>query len=214
MGFLQDPALVLDILVALLLVATIGYAAVLNRKLSNLRANRAEMEQAINDLTQASLRADQSAKGLKAVAREAEADLNAGLGKAQGLRDELAFLVERGERVAERVSQTPSSAAAAPSGGRAQPDRSGTPGDGRRPPPSEVLSEDRSVPAPVRGGGGVPARGPSSGDRPMEGRSTEGRSTEGRSTEGLARGGEDDDLASVASKAERDLMRALKDQRG
>ena len=192
MDVLTQPALLLDVLVALLLVATIVYAAILNRKLSNLRANRAEMEQAINDLTQASMRADQSARALKQVASDAESDLNSGLGKAQGLRDELAFLVERGETVANRISDGSSAGGGqgASSGLGAQSasaSRDGARGR-KRSAPQDLLDD---------GPTGMPSLRRSAAE-PMA----------------TARGEvDDDDLASVASKAERDLLRALKDQR-
>ncbi|MCR9256861.1 MAG: DUF6468 domain-containing protein [Alphaproteobacteria bacterium] len=197
MVFLNDPSFILDVLVAILLAATIVYAAILNRKLSNLRGNRAEMEQAINDLTQASLRADQSAKSLRNVASEAETDLNSGLGKAQSLRDELAFLVERAEKVADRVTEKASAA----------PKAAGVPATvDPAPPPRRRTAGD---PGP-RGQAEPMTAADLLNDEAGRAQSGRKRAPETRLGDG---GPDDDDLASVASKAERDLMRALKDQR-
>ena len=54
-----------DAVVAVLLIATIGYAAVLNRRLSVLRGDRAKLEELIQGLTVAAQRAEAGIAGLK-----------------------------------------------------------------------------------------------------------------------------------------------------
>lgn len=98
MGF----SLVLDILVAGLLVVTISYAVMLNRRLRIMRQDKAELEKLATKFADATVRADDSITKLRATAD----DLKGQIEKAQGLRDDLAFLVERGGGTADRLEQT------------------------------------------------------------------------------------------------------------
>ncbi len=95
-------SLVLDILVAILLVATICYAIVLNRKLENLRRGKEEMEKLAASFGEATMRADGNIGKLKETARE----LQNGIEKAQALHDDLTFLIERGDKVADHLEET------------------------------------------------------------------------------------------------------------
>ena len=98
-----DYGIILDALVAVLLIATIFYAAALSRRLNALRDNRREMEFAVRRFAEASMKADASIKGLKRTADESGSTLQQMTERAQTLRDELAFLVEAAETVAERL---------------------------------------------------------------------------------------------------------------
>ncbi len=91
--------LVLDILVATLLVVTIGYAAVLNRRLRALRRGKGELEDLAVTFSNSTQRAEESIGRL----RETAQSLQGKLETAQSLRDDLAFLVERGAAVADRL---------------------------------------------------------------------------------------------------------------
>lgn len=99
----QHYPLILDSLIVVLLVATIVYAAILNRRLSNLRDNRVELEKAARSFAEAAGKADAGIKGLKLTADNAGATLQKEIERAQPLRDELAFLVEAGEALAARL---------------------------------------------------------------------------------------------------------------
>lgn len=92
-------SLILDILVALLLVVTIAYAVALNRRLGMLRRDKAELEQVALTFGDATRRAEESIARLKATAGGLEGDI----AKAQSLRDDLAFLTERGGNAADRL---------------------------------------------------------------------------------------------------------------
>ena len=94
-------SLVLDLLVAILLVVTILYAVVLSRKLNALRNDRAELEVLATSFAQATVRAEESIGRLKGAVGE----LQGGTERAQGLRDDLAFLVERGSTIADRLEE-------------------------------------------------------------------------------------------------------------
>lgn len=92
-------SLVLDVLMALLLVITIGYAVVLNKKLGSLRNDKAELEKLAMSFANATIRAEESIGKLKSTTDV----LQGSMGKAQALRDDLAFLIDRGDRAADRL---------------------------------------------------------------------------------------------------------------
>lgn len=132
----QHYPLILDSLIIVLLLATIFYAAMLSRRLSRFRDNKAELEKAALTFTEAAGRADAGIKGLKLTAGKAGATLQKEIDRAQSLRDELAFLVDAGEAVAARLE------GAAQAAGKTAP----------RPPMQAVR--------PVAGGGPVAAVAP------------------------------------------------------
>lgn len=98
--------MVLDILVAGLLVVTISYAVMLNRRLRNMRQDRAELEKLATKFADATVRAEHSIRKLKMHADE----LGGRIDKAQSLRDDLGFLIERGTTTADRLEETVRSA--------------------------------------------------------------------------------------------------------
>ena len=91
--------LVLDVVLIGLLAVTIGYAIALNRKLTQLRRNKSELQQLVGTFTQATLKAEDS---IGRVVTGSEA-LRERMNKAQGLRDDLAFLIERANSAADRL---------------------------------------------------------------------------------------------------------------
>lgn len=93
----MSVAVALDILVAGLLVATIAYAVVLNRRLGQLRGGSAKMEQLINDFYQATTRAESGVTALKEVAERSDSEITEQLGALTKIRDELDFLVARAD---------------------------------------------------------------------------------------------------------------------
>jgi hypothetical protein len=101
----NDLALVADGLVALLLAVVIGYAVVLNRRLRDWRAQSTEMERQMATLNATLVRAEVAVNTLKGVCKDDGAALDAAQRKAQSLRDDLAFLVERGGSLADRLEQ-------------------------------------------------------------------------------------------------------------
>ena len=98
-------ALILDGLLVVLLLLMIGYAFVLNRRLSTLRTDRADLEVFINRFNDATDKANASLKGLRGAAESNVALVKDASDKAQALRDELAFLVERADGSAERLAK-------------------------------------------------------------------------------------------------------------
>ena len=100
-----SPALLLEALIAVLLVATIVYAVILERKLTRLRGDRAEMEAVIARLIEATGEAQSGLRGLRAHAEEAGQRLDTAVAQSRGRADELAFLIERAEAAAGRLER-------------------------------------------------------------------------------------------------------------
>ncbi len=98
----MSPALYLDVLVAVLLAATIIYGSLLNRKLGALRSNKAELDVLIQSFNDACMRAEAGVKTLRTATDEATR-LQQYLARGQMLRDDLAFLIERGTVIADRL---------------------------------------------------------------------------------------------------------------
>lgn len=99
----MDWKIVLDILVSVLLIATIGYAVMLNQRLTQLRKNRDDMAKIIVSFNEATVRAESSIPKLKKAAEESSATLQERVEKAQSLRDDLAFMIERADTMANRL---------------------------------------------------------------------------------------------------------------
>src|ERR1700740_1755346 len=94
---------ILDIVVILLLVPTIVYAGILNRRLGALRRSRDELARIVASFNDATLRAEAGIPKLKKATTEANHTLKDRVEKAQTLRDDLAFMVERAEELATRL---------------------------------------------------------------------------------------------------------------
>lgn len=97
-------ALLMQVTVAVLLVATIIYAYMLNRKLTNLRQDQAQFEQLIRQFTGALGLADNGVHNLRVAAEEAGNGLQKYVDRAQILRDELAYMLESGDALAEQLA--------------------------------------------------------------------------------------------------------------
>ncbi len=94
---------ILDIAVIVLLVPTIIYAVILNRRLSALRRSREELAKVVNSFNEATMRAEAGIPKLKKATTEANHTLKDRVEKAQTLRDDLAFMIERAEELANRL---------------------------------------------------------------------------------------------------------------
>ena len=93
----------LDLLVAGLLVATIVYAIILNRRLSQLRGGSEHMECLINDFYEATALAESGVSALKEVAGRSDTEITEQLESMTKLRDELEYLIERAEAQSVRL---------------------------------------------------------------------------------------------------------------
>lgn len=96
-------AIILDVVLVALLVATIVYAILLNKQIVRLRDSRTEMAELIRGLNEATAKADAGVLGMKKAAHETGEGLQKAIDKAAALRDELSFIVETGEALADRL---------------------------------------------------------------------------------------------------------------
>ncbi|CAA7615831.1 conserved hypothetical protein [Candidatus Terasakiella magnetica] len=106
----MDWKVLLDIVVSLLLIATIGYAVMLNSRLSALRKNRDDLAKTIVNFNEATVRAESSIPKLRKAAEDAGQGLQERVEKAQSLRDDLAFMIERADTMANRLENAVRSA--------------------------------------------------------------------------------------------------------
>ena len=106
----MDWKVLLDIVVSLLLIATISYAVMLNSRLSALRKNRDDLAKTIINFNEATMRAESSIPKLRKAADEAGQTLQERVEKAQSLRDDLAFMIERADTMANRLENAVRSA--------------------------------------------------------------------------------------------------------
>ena len=109
-------SIAVEIVLILLLGATLGYCAVLERRLSALRKGQDGFKDTIAELNQAITTAGVSMRLLKSSVSESAETLDERLSRARGLSDELALLTSSGERIAQRIER-----GAAPLGERAKP---------------------------------------------------------------------------------------------
>ncbi len=102
--------LILDVVLIGVVGVGVAQAIRLIRQLQDLRASRAEMERFVRDFNGAVMRAEAGIKSLRAAARESGDDLEKLVEKAIMVRDELHFIVESADGVAERLSTKASNA--------------------------------------------------------------------------------------------------------
>ena len=101
---MSTATLILDSLMVILLAATVGYASVLNRRLAAWRKDKAELEKLIDRFNRAAQHADVGISTLKAASEATGRALSQTTTKAQSLCDDLAFLIERAEPLADRMT--------------------------------------------------------------------------------------------------------------
>jgi len=132
-------SLFIDIVDAVLLVVTIGYAVVLNKRLGNLRRDRSQLEKLAVNFHTSTVRADESIMRL----RSSGEGLQEQIEKAESMRDDLIFLTERGGTAADRLEEM------------VRLSRGGVPAAAKTP---AVPEPDKNRPAPKK-----PAPGPATG---------------------------------------------------
>lgn len=91
--------LIIDIAVAVLLVVTIGYAMVLNKRLNRLRKDKKDLESLARTFGESTQRAEENLNQLRTVAQALDIQMQ----RAQTLRDDIAFLADRGGSTADRL---------------------------------------------------------------------------------------------------------------
>jgi hypothetical protein len=97
--------LVIECLVAVLLLLTIGYCLILNRRLARLRADEGSFKTTIAELVAATDSAERAIAGLKMTVRDCDNTLGERLRSAEMLRHALGEEIARGEAVFARITQ-------------------------------------------------------------------------------------------------------------
>jgi hypothetical protein len=95
---------VVEALVALLLIVTIGYCLVVNRKLERLRSDQSELKEIIRELNAATAHAEHALTGLQKSADNAEDMLAAHVESARDLSTRLSQSIGQGEEVYSKLT--------------------------------------------------------------------------------------------------------------
>lgn len=94
-----------NLLVAGLLVVTIGYCVLLNKRLMRLRADEANLRATISELVTATEIAERAIQGLRSVAADTDRTLGQRLRDAERFSHEIERQISDGEDVFERIAQ-------------------------------------------------------------------------------------------------------------
>lgn len=97
---------VLEVVGACLLFVMIVYAVQLNRRLSALRSDKANLEKLIATFNASTERAEASVAKLRAGTTASAESLKESMAQAKQLRDDLAFMIDRAGHVADRLEQS------------------------------------------------------------------------------------------------------------
>ncbi len=100
---LPELSLVLDVLIACLLVAVIIYALRLNKSLSVLQQSKAELEKMLSGFSESTEKAELAIQKVKEASTHNRDSLNKLLSEAETLREDLAFMIERGNSLADKL---------------------------------------------------------------------------------------------------------------
>jgi hypothetical protein len=111
--------IVIESLVAILLLLTIGYCVILNNRLKHLRADEQSLKATISELITATEIAERAVAGLKATAQECEETLGDKLRNAERSITDMERQIRSGEIIVNRLSRIV--AAARPGPGEAVP---------------------------------------------------------------------------------------------
>ncbi len=95
--------LIINIIIIALLIPTIVYAYRLNNNLKVLRQNQNSLAQLVNALNEATFKAENSIPKLKSVTEHSSEGLKEVVDSAKELKDDLLFINERADNLADRL---------------------------------------------------------------------------------------------------------------
>jgi hypothetical protein len=98
-------ALIIESLVAILLLVTIGYCVVLNKRLKRLKADEQSLKATISELITATEIAERAIAGLKVTVRECDQDLGERLRTAERFCADMERQLAGGEEVLDRLTR-------------------------------------------------------------------------------------------------------------
>lgn len=100
---------IINIIIIVLLIPTIIYAYRLNGNLKALRQNQKSLAQLVNALNEATFKAENSIPKLKSVTEHSSEGLKEVVDSAKELKDDLLFINERADNLADRLENVISS---------------------------------------------------------------------------------------------------------
>lgn len=95
--------LIINLIIIALLIPTIIYAYRLNHSLKILRENQNSLAQLVNALNEATFKAENSIPKLKSVTEHSSEGLKEVVDSAKELKDDLLFINERADNLADRL---------------------------------------------------------------------------------------------------------------
>lgn len=96
-------SIIIDIITISLLIATIVYALQLNQRIKSVHANRDELKNLLEGFSASLKVAEVSIEKLHVVGTAAIESMNDGMSDAKTLKDDLKYLIDRGERLANEL---------------------------------------------------------------------------------------------------------------
>ena len=184
-------SLLLDVMLIGLLGVTIAYVLRLNRRISVLHQSRAEIEKLVQDFGAIVMRAEAGVNNLKLAAEESGYALEKQIERATYLREEMHFMIQTADQLAERITQMALHSRPEPKDGRKEDGRKETAG-------REAVSKESSVSAAIEQAIGKAASG------------TDASSVAAPKVAGArATGTEGASAEAPRSRAERDLLQAI-----
>ncbi len=102
----MPAGLILESLVAILLLVTIGYCFVLNRRLATLRHGQNEMHAVVLTLNEATDKAKVSVEQMRRNSMTIAGELTEKLRAGRAIADELGMILESGNSLADRLAGT------------------------------------------------------------------------------------------------------------
>ncbi len=106
MNFLETGLpfdLLLEGIVSILLIATIGYCAMIDRRLRAMRSGQDGLRDLISELSVATEQASDAISRLRDASNATGQKLSEQVARVRGLADELAFMLEAGNDIANRL---------------------------------------------------------------------------------------------------------------
>jgi hypothetical protein len=98
--------LLVDFFMIVLLGATIFYCVIVNKRIRTLQDSRNDFAQLLTQFDDTTRKAQASIEDLQKMAGKVTDSLNERLDKANFLADDLAFMIEKGNKIAEKVDNT------------------------------------------------------------------------------------------------------------
>lgn len=96
-------SLLLNLFIAGLLMATISYCWVLNKRIKILQDSKSELANLLNHFDDATNRASESIIALQSASKKIGENIQARIDKVNYLMDDLAFMVEKGNSLADKL---------------------------------------------------------------------------------------------------------------